>query len=116
MRDRTLLDPNLRALVVEDDTVTREFLADALAQAGWAVSVAATLAVAVRILREWTPRLVLSDVRLPDGDAFRLSAEFSLGNSAGKHEPYAIALSAEVDPALRARLMAAGYDLSLIHI
>lgn len=110
MLDRTSHAPNLRALVVEDDVVTREFLVEALTHAGWTVAWAASIAVAIGKSREWPPRLLLCDVRLPDGDAFALAVELALGARTGSRASYAIALSAELEPALRGRLIDAGYD------
>ncbi len=113
MRDSTVTSLNRRAAVVEDDAVTREFLVEALERAGWTVFAAASLAVAVREIRQAFAGLLLCDVRLPDGDAFMLAEALALGNRAGRPDLYAIALSAEVDHGLRSRLLAAGYDAVL---
>ncbi len=113
MHDPIVTSPNRRATVVEDDAVTREFLVEALEQACWTVFAAASLAVAVREVRQGFAGILLCDVRLPDGDAFGLAEALALGNRAGPRDLYAIALSAEVDHGLRSRLLDAGYDAVL---
>jgi len=110
MPDRPLASSNLYAIVVEDDAVTREFLVGALELAGWDAVAACNMSIALGTIRARTPRLVLCDVRLPDGDAFEFAGELALDTGAGTRELYAVALSADVDRSLRARLIGAGYD------
>ena len=59
-------------LVVDDDKLTRWSAATILGSMGYQVSEAASLTEAVAALEQSTPRLVLLDIRLPDGDGFTL--------------------------------------------
>ena len=61
---------NERILVVEDDRAVARGLIYALEHEGFDVIHAATVADALRLARERAPRLVLLDVRLPDGSGF----------------------------------------------
>lgn len=103
-----------RALVIEDDPVTREFLSEALECAGWKVEAAKDAASALLKAQRTAPDLVLCDVRLPDGDAFDIARtlwpDLALPLT---DRPYAVALSAELDDSLRARLHRAGYRVVL---
>ena len=59
-------------LVVDDDKLTRWSAATILGSMGYQVSEAASLMEATALLDKRTPRLVLLDIRLPDGDGFTL--------------------------------------------
>ena len=77
MRGRSYRDPDQMSgslLVVDDDTVVREALVDALAEAGYDVRSAGDGARAVALLAERAPDVVLSDVRMPGMDGLALLA------------------------------------------
>ena len=59
-------------LLVEDDAPTCWRLQDALVQAGFEVRTAGTLAEARTALSERAPRVLLTDLRLPDGHGVEL--------------------------------------------
>lgn len=102
------------ALLIEDDPVTREFLGEALKGAGWIVHLAPDVATALRLAGQQQLDLLLCDRRLPDGDAFDIArALWCDGAAPTGGRPFAIALSAEVDDALRARLLRAGFHAVL---
>lgn len=65
-------EPNATLLIVEDDRLTRTFLAEHLAADGYDPLVADTLADARALLETSYPDLVLSDVMLPDGTGLDL--------------------------------------------
>lgn len=65
-------DPNATLLIVEDDRLTRTFLAEHLAADGYDPLAAGTLADARALLETSYPDLVLSDVMLPDGTGLDL--------------------------------------------
>jgi DNA-binding response OmpR family regulator len=54
-------------LLVEDDAPTSWRLQDALARAGFQVTAAATLAEARACLARSSPKVLLTDLQLPDG-------------------------------------------------
>lgn len=57
-------------LLVEDDAALRDLIASELDERGYAVVATADAGGAARVLEERKPDLVLSDLRLPDGDGF----------------------------------------------
>src|SRR5512146_1492937 len=63
-----------RVLVVEDDAAVRAGLAESLGREGWQVLCAETCGRA-RELSDLCPKLVISDVRLPDGNGIELMRE-----------------------------------------
>ena len=98
----------LRILVVEDDSTSRRFLVEALAEAGHEVVPctdyrAAVAASAGRL------DLVLTDLALPDGGGEALFRHLRTGAVAANRAIPVVALSAEVSPRLRARLLSAGF-------
>ncbi|WP_320672414.1 response regulator transcription factor [Patulibacter defluvii] len=67
-------DPTCTLLIVEDDRVTRGFLAEHLAADGYDPLLAGTIAEAELLLEHAAPALILSDVVLPDGTGLDLIA------------------------------------------
>jgi signal transduction histidine kinase/DNA-binding response OmpR family regulator len=63
-------------LVVEDDTPTREFIAELLSKEGYAVGTAADGAAARAQVKASIPELVILDLILPDVNGFHLLAEW----------------------------------------
>ncbi len=63
-------------LVVEDDTPTREFIAELLSKNGYAVGTAADGASARAQVKASMPELVILDLILPDVNGFQLLAEW----------------------------------------
>lgn len=62
----TFEDPHrLRVLLVEDEWLVREMLADVLDAAGFATSLAASAAEALRLLRREPADLVITDIEMP---------------------------------------------------
>jgi DNA-binding response OmpR family regulator len=64
-----------RILVVEDDTVIREVLADALSDEGYEVRTAVEGREALDVLPTWQPDLVILDVMLPIMDGYTFLQE-----------------------------------------
>src|SRR5213082_2376511 len=65
----------ITVLLVEDDAPTSWRLQDALAKAGFQVTAAATLAEARACLTESGPKVLLTDLQLPDGHGVELIRE-----------------------------------------
>jgi len=63
------------ALVVEDDVAVASIVRTALEQAGYSVMVAPNIAGGRRALREFSPRVVVCDLSLPDGNGLDLVRE-----------------------------------------
>lgn len=104
-RDPSQLPTGLRALVADDDPVSLRFLTEAIERlGGMAVGVAnGRLAVQAATTRPFD--VLLLDCRMPDGGGETLLAAL---RACGIVAP-ALATSAEVSPASRARLQAAGF-------
>jgi diguanylate cyclase (GGDEF)-like protein len=64
-----------RIILVEDDSSVARLLSHHLQKAGWAVTIAATLAEARMVLQEAPWDLMVLDRRLPDGDGIELCRE-----------------------------------------
>lgn len=98
----------LRLLIVEDDPASREFARSTLAPFG-EVHTARTLAEAGECCAEHAFDLLLLDVALPDGQGDGwLARQRALGNRTP-----AVALTAELDPDRRRRLLASGFAEAL---
>jgi DNA-binding NarL/FixJ family response regulator len=72
MTDRSDTAETITILLVEDDAPTCWRLQDALVKAGYQVRTAGTLAEARVALSERAPRVLLTDLRLPDGHGIEL--------------------------------------------
>ena len=68
-------DQDITILLVEDDPPTLWRLRDALAGAGFDVAAAATLGEAHASLAKRVPRVLLTDLQLPDGHGIELIRE-----------------------------------------
>jgi DNA-binding NarL/FixJ family response regulator len=68
-------DPPTTILLVEDDAPTSWRLQDALGKAGYSVRAAGTLTEARAALAESAPRVLLTDLQLPDGHGVTLIRE-----------------------------------------
>lgn len=66
------IQPAQTVLVVEDDEALGEIVASELEDRGYAVSLAASTESALENMKHGQPDLVLSDLRLPDGDGFKV--------------------------------------------
>jgi DNA-binding response OmpR family regulator len=61
-----------RVLVVDDDSVTREGLADLIAHSGYEAESAASFQEALRMIRTHPPDVVLTDIRLGEYNGLQL--------------------------------------------
>jgi DNA-binding NtrC family response regulator len=92
-----------RVLIVEDDEALRRSLARVVRQWGAQVSEAGSLMEGIELLHE-NPDLLITDVALPDGDAFKLLELASQRRPA----PVAIAVSGQTSPEDAFRLAQVG--------
>jgi len=102
-----------RALVVDDDALSRRMLGDALAQRGFEVLTAADGATGLSVLSEeiLTLDLLVADLWMPgiDGEALlRL-----VRNEGGERELAIVVVSGQVEPGLEAKLERQGADAVL---
>ena len=98
----------LTILVLEDHDETRKALAMLLQALGMTVLPAASIGDADRVLQRVSPRLILSDLGLPDGNGCDFIARVRRGRD-GDELP-AVALSALASPEVRDRALASGFQ------
>ena len=99
-----------RVLVVDDDQDSREALGVLLGQAGMNVALAGSVREALRIVPDFSPSVILSDIAMPDEDGFSsIQALRQRERNPGKRLT-AIAVTALAEPDFRRRALSAGFD------
>ena len=99
----------LRALVIEDEPDTREFLVRFLVYHGAVVFAAGSALEAIPLFLAERPDILLSDIGLPDVDGYELLRQIRSQGGRGATVP-AIALTAYARPEDRMRAYAAGFQ------
>jgi signal transduction histidine kinase/DNA-binding response OmpR family regulator len=99
----------LRALVVDDEADARDLMATILRMKEADVQTAENVAEAMRIINDWTPDIVISDIAMPDGGGYELIRRLRNG---GNKAP-AIAITAHAGDEARLRALAAGFQMHL---
>ncbi|MDX2243698.1 MAG: PAS domain S-box protein [Leptolyngbyaceae cyanobacterium bins.302] len=100
-------------LVVENDADSREFVRIVLEQAGAQVTIASTVGEALRILAYTQPRVLISDIGLPDEDGYSLMQQIQFLEPDLANTMRAIALTAFASDADQQTTLAAGYHRHL---
>ena len=109
-RDTTLR--GRRVLAVDDDASTQELVATMLLMYGVSVRTADRASVAIQILAEWRPDVLLTDIAMPGEDGYALIRRVrALPSTIG--EIPAVALTAYTDPQSVQDAFAAGFDAHL---
>ena len=88
------------ALVIEDDSLIREVLVEALADEGFASTEAANGREALSHLEAGLPRVIFLDMRMPVMDGWQFAAEFRRRHD---HRTPLIVVTAAADAAQRCR-------------
>jgi PAS domain S-box-containing protein len=102
----------LRVLIVDDEADVREFIIAVLASYGIHVRAVASAAEALEELEQFSPDVLLSDIRMPDEDGYSLIRQVRvLEAEQGRHLP-AAAITAYVDED-REKAIAAGFEAHL---
>lgn len=99
-------------VVVDDAPANLILLANILEEAGYEVRVANSGQRALTLIERQPPDLVLLDVNLPDQDGYEVCRELKTKEALRKIP--VIFLSADDDPAAKARALAAGGDEYLV--
>ena len=107
-RERILHD--VKALVVDDESDARELLQQVLTGYGAEVRVAESANAALRVLKEWQPQILLSDISMPEVDGYSFIAQVRQIYDGAMP---AIALTANARLEDRDRALAAGYQSHL---
>lgn len=84
---------NVQVLVIEDDQSVENLLHDSLTMAGFEVNTATNAEEAQRLLKSWTPDIIVSDINLPGMSGFELLEKI---RAAHNQIPF-IALTARTD-------------------
>jgi two-component system CheB/CheR fusion protein len=104
---------DLRVLVVDDDLATREAVAEMLEGLGAEVRVAESAAIAMALVGEFKPTVLLCDIAMPGEDGYTFIRKLrAAGRERGDYTP-ALALTALVTEDDRRRALAAGFQLHL---
>ena len=77
--------PGDRILVVDDDDSIRQIVRLCLAEEGYSVRDAPNGEVALEVLAEWDPELILLDLRMPIMDGWEFARRYRL--TSGPHVP-----------------------------
>ncbi len=102
----------LRVLVVDDETDAREFIIAVLNSYGLHAKSVASAAEALEELGRFRPDVLLSDIRMPDGDGYSLIRQIrALEANQGGHLP-AAAMTAYLDED-REKALKAGFEAHL---
>jgi PAS domain S-box-containing protein len=102
----------LRVLVVDDEADAREFVIAVLSSYGIRARAVASAAEALEELEEFRPDVLLSDIRMPDGDGYSLIRQIrALEAKQGRHLP-AAAMTAYFDEDGE-KAIAAGFEAHL---
>lgn len=102
----------LRVLVVDDEADIREFITAVLESYGIGVRAVASAAVALEELERFHPDVLLSDIRMPDGDGYSLIRQIrALEAGQGGHIP-AAAITAYLEED-REKSLKAGFEAYL---
>jgi len=100
---------DLRILVVEDDVDARLWLKDSLENLGAVVMIATSVQEAIDSFERQGPHVLVSDIRLPDGDGYALLQRVRAVDAAHGRLTPAIALTAYPRVEDRARALEAGF-------
>jgi signal transduction histidine kinase/CheY-like chemotaxis protein len=102
---------NVQVLLVDDDEDTLDILSAMLTESNASVQTASSAGEALALLQWYKPDVVVSDLAMPDEDGYALIGKVrAIDVDRGSKTP-AVALTAYVRVADRARALAAGFDV-----
>ncbi|HEX5736197.1 MAG TPA: PAS domain S-box protein [Blastocatellia bacterium] len=101
----------LRLLVVDDERDTRDLLVLILAGFGAEVKTCGSCSEAMRLLAEWKPDVVVSDIEMPGEDGYTFIRQVRSLDSARARNTPAVALTAYARVEDRMRALAAGFQM-----
>jgi PAS domain S-box-containing protein len=104
----------VRVMVVDDEPDTREMLRIMIGDLGAVVKLCASSEEAMRILSEWRPDIIVSDIEMPDEDGYELIRKVRRAEAnGGRRRVPAIALTAYGRVEDRVRALSAGYQMHI---
>ena len=114
MRDSRGLLSDLRVLVVDDDPVARDVVAEMLGDAGAQVRLAESANDALVAVENFRPEVLLCDIAMPDEDGYSLIRKVrALGAARGGGNVPAVALTALAGEENRRRALSAGFQVHM---
>lgn len=104
----------LSVMVVDDEPDTREMLRIMIRQLGADVRACASSEEAMRLLSDWKPDVIVSDIEMPDEDGYELIRKVRRSEaSSGRKPAPAVALTAYGRVEDRLRALSAGYQMHI---
>ncbi|WP_118169693.1 PAS domain S-box protein [Nostoc sphaeroides] len=103
----------VKVLLVDDERDTRELIAFILEQSGAVVTQTASAMEALRIMPEFQPNLLLSDIGMPEVDGYMLMRQIRAMSPEQGGTILAIALTAYASEADSQQVIAAGFGLHI---
>jgi signal transduction histidine kinase len=101
----------VRVLMVDDDPAAVELVQEVLTQAGGEVRGAGTADEALRVLEQWRPNVLLSDIEMPGQDGYTLIRKIRALAPERGGMTRAVALTAFGRPEDRIRSLMAGFNI-----
>ncbi|HET6977724.1 MAG TPA: ATP-binding protein [Pyrinomonadaceae bacterium] len=102
----------LRVLTVDDQQDTRELIALALARYGAEVRASDSAAMALQMIKDWKPHVVVSDIGLPGTDGYDFMRQVREFEGEGERIP-AIAVTGYAGAVDESKALDAGYEVHL---
>jgi PAS domain S-box-containing protein len=102
-----------RILVVDDDADARLLLATILENGGADVAAAGSVSEAMKVLNDFRPQILISDIAMPGEDGYSLLARVRAHERAELREIAAVALTAYAGEDQRRRALEAGFQLHI---
>jgi PAS domain S-box-containing protein len=104
---------DLKVLVVDDESDTREMLKAMLQQYEAQVVVAATAAEAIEVFNVWKPNILILDIGMPGEDGYSLIRKIRMLEQEKNRRVPALALTAYARSEDRVRALSAGFQMHL---
>jgi len=102
----------VRVMIVDDELDTREMLRIMIGQLGAEVKACDSSQQALRVLMEWSPDVIVSDIEMPDEDGYELIRKVRMSEAtSGARQIPAVALTAYGRVEDRVRALSAGYQM-----
>lgn len=108
--DEQIVLSGLRVMVIDDVTDCRDVVELYLTQIKAEVKAVSSVQEALSIMKQFKPKLVISDIYMPDLDGYWLIEQLKKLKLESEIKVKAIALTAAAEESDRDRLLAAGYD------
>jgi PAS domain S-box-containing protein len=111
-RERLSLDGH-RVLIVDDDSDAREMLEILLTQHGAEIRASHSSQEALKVLAQWQPHVMISDIGMPGEDGYSLIEQLRALELADGGGIPAIALTGYASPTDKQKLLSVGYQLHI---